>query len=271
MIPCLPSRLGVQRVICQSFGVEVQGLGVLQQLDAVPLCSAPRPGIFSLCSNNRKCSVTRKPPKTPSESSADHLLTYVCCCWSSRYLSSSSPSSRGCSCSSQRSLLSGSRSAPSTPAADDTTQTDQDAWTRISLLLFPSRHQFMFVRDGLCNRSDTSHLCHAMIPLLLASAFVHSHIHQTVRKTNISVFSLQLPHLLILNGCLCFIGLQGRWCSIFNLRWKTQWWASSVLPVSVLFPLPAADFVILEYNIISEETCCKLQSVHLINNENRYY
>lgn len=63
MTPCLPSRLSVQRVVCQRFGVEVQGLGVLQQLDAVPLCSAPRPGIFSLCSNNRKCSVTRKPPK----------------------------------------------------------------------------------------------------------------------------------------------------------------------------------------------------------------
>lgn len=43
-------------------------------------------------------------------------LTYVCCCWSSPCLSSWFPSSRGCSCSSQHSLLSGFRSAPSTPA-----------------------------------------------------------------------------------------------------------------------------------------------------------
>lgn len=48
-ISCLPAGLRLQRVVCERISVEVQRFGVLQQLDAVPLCSAPRARIFSFC------------------------------------------------------------------------------------------------------------------------------------------------------------------------------------------------------------------------------
>lgn len=45
----LPARLCFQRIVCQWITVEVQRFGVLQQLNAVPLCSIPRPREFRFC------------------------------------------------------------------------------------------------------------------------------------------------------------------------------------------------------------------------------
>lgn len=45
----LPARLCFQRIVCQWITVEVQRFGVLQQLNAVPLCSIPRPRVFRFC------------------------------------------------------------------------------------------------------------------------------------------------------------------------------------------------------------------------------
>lgn len=48
-VQAAPAGLGLQRVVGQHVGVEIQRLGVLQELDAVPLRPAAGPRVLRLC------------------------------------------------------------------------------------------------------------------------------------------------------------------------------------------------------------------------------